>query len=73
MFLVFSYETYLAYFVAKKGEKNGIYTLYACILSAFILHPFECVLLYCTYFCMHVFSVVAFILQLFQVMCRCWH
>ena len=59
----------LAYFVAKKGEKNSISILSICL---FVCIYFT-VIWYCTCFCMPVFSVVAFILQLFQVLCRSWH
>ena len=52
----------LAYFVAKGGNGISLY-LYACYVCA-ILHLF---------FIYAYLYVVVFILQLFQVMCRCWH
>jgi hypothetical protein len=55
----------LAYFVAKKGEKNGIFILSICLCLCYYV-------LFCIYFAdLPVFSGVAFILQLFQVVCRC--
>lgn len=59
-------EFVLAYFVAKREEKNGIFILSICLI---------CYVLFCIYFAdllvMPVLSVVAFIFQLIQVMCRC--
>jgi len=54
----------LAYFVAKNGEKMiYLHSLYVCV--------------FCIYFVdlpiMPILSAVAFILQLFQVVCRCCH
>jgi hypothetical protein len=58
----------LAYFVAKKGKKNGISILSKCLSMCYYV-------LFCIYFAdfpvMPVFSGVAFILQLFQVVYRC--
>jgi hypothetical protein len=58
----------LAYFVAKKGEKNGISILSICLSMCYYV-------LFCIYFAdllvMPVFSGVALILHLFQVVCRC--
>jgi hypothetical protein len=66
---VYMHEDFmLAYFVAKKGEKNGISILSICLSMCYYV-------LFCIYFAdlpvMPVFSGVAFILQLFQVVCRC--
>jgi len=54
----------LAYFVAKKGEKNGISILSICLLVCIYfahMYAYACIV------------VVAFIFQLFQVLGRCCH
>jgi hypothetical protein len=57
----------LAYFVAKKGEKMVyLYSLYTCLCAIMCYSAF--ILQICLV--MPVFSGVAFILQLFQVVCR---
>jgi len=53
----------LAYFVAKKEKKKIYMSLYMLVYSVFILQ--NCLYAYAC------ITVVAIILQLFQVMCRC--
>jgi len=53
----------LAYFVAKKGEESGIFILSICLYVCI----YFVAILYCTYVCLCLYYVVAFILQLFQV------
>jgi len=58
---------WLAYFVAKKGEKMIYLSLCMLVYSVFILQ--NCLLCLCfAYVCI---TIVAFILQLSQILCRC--